>query len=83
MTYRDDVVYVYEVTTVESGGRQRGDVDDIVEERAVSGLDLAPWDPEYIRGVRLTVALRVEMDNLENRKEWWMFRLIRTRPVCK
>ncbi len=66
MTDREDVVDVYEVAAVESGGRQWRDVDDVVEQRAVARLDLPSADSENVASVRLGGAAHsVEVDVLK------------------
>ena len=41
-TYGNDVFYVNEITAIQPRRRQRRDVDDIMEERAVTRLNLTP-----------------------------------------
>ena len=48
-------------------------MDYIMEQRAVTGLDLTPTDPEYIRCVTFTRSLSMEMDYLQDKRSNYKF----------
>ena len=63
-TYLDCVVDVDDIAAVESWGRQRRDVDDVVIEGVIAGLHFAPRDTEHVALAAVFWALGPNVDYL-------------------